>query len=150
MHAGPCRRSVARLHCGRPLPVQRGQVNTLMSAGVDFAPTPLVMSMVLSKRLAFILCQTLTKSRPAPCIRTPNISATYKVLMSRQIRRRVRTPPAKAQHRYDNVSIQAQNARNGNYWLLKGAAPLIFRGFSQSCAIQVARHRRKRGFSPVA
>ena len=47
-----------------------------MPSAVASAPTVLVFSMMLSKRGAFIFCQTLTRSRSAPCIRPSSISTT--------------------------------------------------------------------------
>ncbi len=47
-----------------------------MPSFVASAPTVLVLSMMLSKRGAFIFCQTFTRSRSAPCIRPSSISTT--------------------------------------------------------------------------
>src|SRR6218665_3921132 len=47
-----------------------------MPSLVASAPTVLVEGMMLSKRGAFIFCQTLTRSRSAPCIRPSSISTT--------------------------------------------------------------------------
>jgi hypothetical protein len=47
-----------------------------MPSAVASAPTVFVFSMMWSKRGAFIFCQTLTRSRSAPCIRPSSISTT--------------------------------------------------------------------------
>ena len=47
-----------------------------MPSAVASAPTVLVFSISLSKRLAFIFCQTFTRSRSAPSIRLSIISTT--------------------------------------------------------------------------
>jgi hypothetical protein len=46
------------------------------AVGRGLGATVLVFSMMLSKRGAFIFCQTLTRSRSAPCIRPSSISTT--------------------------------------------------------------------------
>ena len=56
--------------------VQALELSTLMPSGVAWAPTVLVLSMMLSKRGLFIFSQTLTRSRSAPCIRPSIISTT--------------------------------------------------------------------------
>ncbi|MNT18322.1 hypothetical protein D3C86_1631760 [compost metagenome] len=47
-----------------------------MPSGLASTPTVLVFSITLSKRCLFILSQTLTRSRSAPCIRPSSISTT--------------------------------------------------------------------------
>jgi hypothetical protein len=84
----PCRRrSSCRWACGPPpaAPGRRG-LRSACHPGLRIGrgcrrpwprrATVLVFSMMLSKRGAFIFCQTLTRSRSAPCIRPSSISTT--------------------------------------------------------------------------
>ena len=64
-----CRKSIEWMH--RDL-TQYWRVPSFVAS----PPTVLVFSMMLSKRGAFIFCQTLTRSRSAPCIRPSSISTT--------------------------------------------------------------------------
>ena len=78
-------------------PSSAGANVTSMPSGVALAPTVLVLSMMLSKRLAFIFCQILTRSRSAPCIRPSIISTTSRrapsVLYTVPISRPMMPPP---------------------------------------------------------